>query len=130
MCKAVIPPNYLLQYEASYHASTNSKEARKRHNEFVMDNVVTDQIFAVGTMLDHQGLLHVPHASIASGLVLATQVPLAVMVILRPTPQPKGPSSHQYLHPSRTSGMFANAIMLHLSLQLLICSILRTFQIG
>jgi hypothetical protein len=66
VCKAVIPPNYLLQYEALYHASTNSKEARKRHNKFVMDNVVTDQMSAVGTMLDHWGLLHVPHASIPS----------------------------------------------------------------
>jgi hypothetical protein len=67
VCKAVISPNYLLRYEALYHALTNSKEARKRHNEFVMDNVVTDQISAVGTMLDRQALLHVPHASIASG---------------------------------------------------------------
>ncbi len=67
MCKAVIPPNYLLQYEELYHASTNSKEARKHHNKFVMDNVVTDQISAVGTMLDCWSLLHVPHASIASG---------------------------------------------------------------
>ena len=67
MCKAVIPPNYLLQYEALYHASTNSKEARKRHNEFVMDNVVTDQSSAVGTLVDRWGLLHVPHSSIASG---------------------------------------------------------------
>ncbi len=67
MCQAVIPPNYLLRYEALYHASTNSKEARKCHNEFVMDNVVTDHISAVGTMLDCWELLHVPHASIASG---------------------------------------------------------------
>ncbi len=67
VCKAVILPNYLLQYEALYHASTNSKEVRKHHNEFVMDNVVTDQSSAVGTMLDCWGLLHVlMHASIAS----------------------------------------------------------------
>ncbi len=67
MCKAVIPPNYLLRYEALYHVSTNSKEARKHHNEFVMDNVVTDQSSPVGTLLDHWGLLRVPHSSIASG---------------------------------------------------------------
>jgi hypothetical protein len=69
VCKAIIPPQYLVQYEALYDASTYAKEARKCHHEFVMDNVVNDQSSAVGTLLDHRGAMlpHVPRASITSG---------------------------------------------------------------
>jgi len=70
VCKAIIPPQFLVRYEALYDASKQSKDARKRHHEFVMDNVDNDQSSAVGTLLDRQwGLtVDVPHVSIGSGV--------------------------------------------------------------
>ena len=66
VCKAIIPPQYLVRYEALYDASKRSKDARKRHHEFVMDNLDNDQSSAVGTLLDRRwGLtVDVPHVSI------------------------------------------------------------------
>ena len=70
VCKAIIPLQYLVRYEALYDASKQSKDARKRHHEFVMDNVDNDQSSAVGTLLDRQWGLTVdaPHVSIGSGV--------------------------------------------------------------
>jgi hypothetical protein len=70
VCKAIIPPQFLVRYEALYDASKQSKDARKRHHEFVMDNVDNDQSSAVGTLLDRRwGLtVDVPHVSIGSGV--------------------------------------------------------------
>ena len=65
VCMADIPNQYWVQYQAA-----QSKDARKRHHEFVMDNVDNDQRSAVGTLLDWQwGLtVDIPHVSIGSGV--------------------------------------------------------------
>jgi hypothetical protein len=62
---AIIPKPSLVQYEALFDVSRQSKDARKRHHEFVMDNVDHDQ-----------------HSAVGVGFVLKYQMPMAVMAIL------------------------------------------------
>ena len=49
---AIIPKKYQVLYEALFDASRHPKDARKRHHEFVMDNVDNDQPSAVETLLN------------------------------------------------------------------------------
>ncbi len=70
VCMAIIPKKYQVRYEALFDASRHSKDARKCHHEFVMDNVDNDQSSAVGTLLNWWwGLtVDVPHVSIGSSV--------------------------------------------------------------
>jgi hypothetical protein len=66
VCKAVVPPQYLIRYQALHDAGSDAKSARKHHQEFVNMNVEIDQS-SVGTLLNWCAVLvRVPSASISS----------------------------------------------------------------
>jgi hypothetical protein len=67
VCKAEIPPQYLVQYQALHDACSDAKGVRKSHQESVNMNVEIDQSSAVGTLLNQWGVLVcIPSASISS----------------------------------------------------------------
>ena len=134
VCMAIIPKPSLVQYEALFDASRQSKDARKCHHEFVMDNVDNDQRSAFGTMLDQRwGLtVDVPHVSIDSGVCSGLSNAIGSNghpVTYSCTKRSYQPSISKYLHPSTTSRIFTKATTLLLSLPLLISYIVRTSQI-
>ena len=87
VCTAIIPKPSLVRYEALYDASMQTKGARKRHNEYVMDYVENDQSSAVGALLGRRGVtVNVTDVSVAS--VVSSGFPIATYSSTKRSYQP------------------------------------------